>query len=68
VCIFRCASARPKIPDFPETPGKSPEYPGFTNKIVLSDDFQDRLFTPLGDIKILSEVNGPVLHKTEEPK
>jgi hypothetical protein len=41
VCIFRCAGASleipeifPKIPDFPETPGKSPEYPSFTNKIV----------------------------------
>jgi hypothetical protein len=41
VCLFRCAGASSKILDFPETPGKSPEYPGFTNKIVLSGDFQD---------------------------
>jgi hypothetical protein len=58
VCIFRCASASPKIPDFLETPGKSPEYPGFTNKIVLSGDFQDSpIHPPLGDIKILSVMN-----------
>jgi hypothetical protein len=31
----------PEILDFPETPEKSPEYPGFTDKIVLSGDFQD---------------------------
>jgi hypothetical protein len=48
VHIFRYAGASPKIPeispeipDFPETPKKSPEYAGFTNKIVLSGDFQD---------------------------
>jgi hypothetical protein len=59
VCIFRCASASPKIPDFAETPGKSPEYPGFTNKIVLSGDFQDSPIHPsLGDIKILSGILG----------
>jgi hypothetical protein len=65
VCIFRCAGASPKIleifpkiPDFPETLGKSLEYPGFTNKIVLSGDFQDSpIHPPLGDIKILSPVN-----------
>jgi hypothetical protein len=45
--------ASPKIPeifakiwDFPETPGKSPEYPSFTNKIVLSGDFQDSPIHP----------------------
>jgi hypothetical protein len=43
VCIFRCAGVSPKIPeifpkipDFPETPGKVRD---FTNKIVLSGDF-----------------------------
>jgi hypothetical protein len=56
VCIFRCASASPKIPDFPETLGKSPEYPGFTNKIVLSGDFQNSpIHPPLGDIKIFQD-------------
>jgi hypothetical protein len=35
--------------------GKSPEYLGFTVKIVLSGDFQDSpIHPPLGDIKILS--------------
>jgi hypothetical protein len=44
-----------EIPDFPETPEKSPDYPGFTDKIVLSSDFQDSpIHPPLGDIKILS--------------
>jgi hypothetical protein len=65
VCIFCCAGTSPKIPeifpkipDFPETPGKSPEYLGFTNKIVLSGDFQDSpIHPPLGDIKILSLIN-----------
>jgi hypothetical protein len=45
VCLFRCKGASPEIPeifpeflDFPETPEKSPEYPGFTDKIVLSGD------------------------------
>jgi hypothetical protein len=61
VCIFHCASASPKIPDFPETPGKIPEYSGFTNKIVLSGDFQDLpIQPPLGDIKILSAPVRPV--------
>jgi hypothetical protein len=53
MCILRCAGASPKIPeifpkipDFPETLGKSPEYPGFTNKIVLSGDFQDSPIQP----------------------
>jgi hypothetical protein len=36
--------------------GESPEYPGFTDKIVLSGDFQDSpVHPPLGDIKILSQ-------------
>jgi hypothetical protein len=46
VCSFRCEGAIPEIPeifpeipDFPETPEKSPEYPGFTDKFVLSGDF-----------------------------
>jgi hypothetical protein len=46
--IFRYAGTSPEIPkispeilDFPETPEKSQEYPGFTDKIVLSGDFQD---------------------------
>jgi hypothetical protein len=54
VYIFRYTGASPKIleisldiSDFPETPEKSPEYLGFNDKIVLSGDFQDSLFTPL---------------------
>jgi hypothetical protein len=44
-----------EIPDFPETLEKSPEYLGFTDKIVLSGDFQDSpIHPPLSDIKILS--------------
>jgi hypothetical protein len=35
-----------EIPDFPETPEKSPDYPGFTDKIVLSSDFQDSPIHP----------------------
>jgi hypothetical protein len=62
VCLFRCAGASPEIPeivpeisDFPGTPEKSLEYPGFTDKIVLSGDFQNSpIHPPLGDIKILS--------------
>jgi hypothetical protein len=55
MCILRCAGASPEIPDFPETLEKSPEYPGLTDKIVLSGDFQDSpIHPPLGDIKILS--------------
>jgi hypothetical protein len=62
VCSFRCEGASPEIseifpeiPEFPETPEKSPEYPGFTDKFVLSGDFQDSpIHPPLGDIKILS--------------
>jgi hypothetical protein len=62
VCSFRCEGTSPEIPeifpeipDFPETPEKSPEYPGFTDKFVLSGDFQDSpIHPPLGDIKILS--------------
>jgi hypothetical protein len=35
---------------------KSPEYPGFTNKIVLSGDFQNSpIHPPLGDIKIFQD-------------
>jgi hypothetical protein len=44
--LIRCAGASPEIleifpeiPDFPVTPEKIPEYPGFTDKIVLSGDF-----------------------------
>jgi hypothetical protein len=55
MCIFRCAGTSPEIPDFPETPEKSLEYPGLTDKIVLSGDFQDSpIHPPLADIKILS--------------
>jgi hypothetical protein len=51
VCLFRCVGVSPKIPeifleipDFPETS----EYPSFTDKIVLSGDFQDSpIQTPL---------------------
>jgi hypothetical protein len=53
VCSFRCEGAIPEIPeifpeilDFPETPEKSPEYPGFTDKFVLSGDFQDSPIHP----------------------
>jgi hypothetical protein len=61
VCSFRCEGASleipeifPEIPDFPETLEKSPEYPGFTDKFVLSGDFKDSpIHPPLGDIKIL---------------
>jgi hypothetical protein len=61
VCLFRCEGASPEIPtispeilNFPETPEKSPEYSGFTDKFVLSGDFQDSPIHPPGDIKILS--------------
>jgi hypothetical protein len=64
VCLFRCEGASPEIqeispeiPDFPETPEKSSEYPSFINKFVLSGDFQDSpIHSPLGDIKILSHI------------
>jgi hypothetical protein len=53
VYIFRCAGASPEIleisleiSDFLETPEKSLEYPGFTDKIVLSGDFQDSPIHP----------------------
>jgi hypothetical protein len=53
VCSFRCEGTSPEIldispeiPDFPETPEKSLEYPGFTNKFVLSGDFQDSPIHP----------------------
>jgi hypothetical protein len=36
----------PEIPGFPETPEKSLEYPGFTDKIFLSGDFQDSSIHP----------------------
>jgi hypothetical protein len=48
VCLFRCEGTSPEIPeispeipDIPETLEKSPEYPRFTDKFVLSGDFQD---------------------------
>jgi hypothetical protein len=54
VCLFRCAGDNPEIleifpeiSDFPKTPEKSPEYPGFIDKIVLSGDFQDSPIHPL---------------------
>jgi hypothetical protein len=57
VCSFRCEGTSPEIPDFPETPEKSPEYPRFTDKFVSSGDFQDSpIHPPLGDIKIFSVV------------
>jgi hypothetical protein len=40
VCSFRCEG------DSPETLEKSPEYPGFTDKFVLSGDFQDSPIHP----------------------
>jgi hypothetical protein len=46
VHIFRCVGTSPEIPDFPETPEKSPEYSGFTDKIVLSGDFHDSPIHP----------------------
>jgi hypothetical protein len=62
LCSFRCEGASPETPeifpeisDFLETPEKSPEYPAFTDKFVLSGDFQDSpIHPPLSDIKILS--------------
>jgi hypothetical protein len=54
VCSFCCKGASPEIPeifpefpDFPETPEKSLEYPGFTDKIVLSGDFHDLPIHPM---------------------
>jgi hypothetical protein len=53
VCSFRCEGVSPEtpeifpeIPDFPETPEKSLEYPGFTDKFVLIGDFQDSPIHP----------------------
>jgi hypothetical protein len=53
VSLFRCEGISPeipeispKIPDFSETPEQSPEYPGFTDKFVLSGDFQDSPIHP----------------------
>jgi hypothetical protein len=37
----------PEILDFPKTPEKSLEYSGFTDKFVLSGDFQDTPIHPL---------------------
>jgi hypothetical protein len=58
VCLFHCGGASPEILEiFPEIPDflETPEYPGFTDKIVLSGDFRDSpIHPPLGDIKILS--------------
>jgi hypothetical protein len=64
VWLFRCEGASPEIskispeiPDFPETPEKSLESPGFSDKFVLSGDFSGLAYSPpLGDIKILSPV------------
>jgi hypothetical protein len=53
VRVLRCTGAgqeypeiSPESPDFPETPGKSPEYLGLADKIVLSGDFQDSPIHP----------------------
>jgi hypothetical protein len=64
VWLFRCEGVSPEIleispeiPDFPETPEKIPENPGFTNKFVLSGVFSGLACSPpppLGYIKILS--------------
>jgi hypothetical protein len=69
VCLFRCEGASPEIPeisteipDFPETLEKSLKYQRFTDKFVLSGDFQDSpIHPPLGDIKILSPINNTIL-------
>jgi hypothetical protein len=37
----------PEISDFPETPEKSLEPPGFTDKFVLSGDFSGLAYSPL---------------------
>jgi hypothetical protein len=53
VCLFRCEGASPEIPeispeipDFPETPEKSLENPGVTDKFVLSRDFSGLAYSP----------------------
>jgi hypothetical protein len=53
VWLFRCEGASPeipeispKIPDFPETPEKSLENSGFTDKFVLSGDFSGLSYSP----------------------
>jgi hypothetical protein len=53
VWLFRCEGASqeilaisPEIPNFPETPEKSPESPGFTDKFVLSGDFSGVAYSP----------------------
>jgi hypothetical protein len=44
---FNVSEISLEIPDFPETLEKNPEYPVFTDKIVLSGDFQDSPIHPL---------------------
>jgi hypothetical protein len=53
VWLFRCEGASPEIPeisleipDFSETPDKSPESSGFTDKFVLSGDFSGLAYSP----------------------
>jgi hypothetical protein len=53
VWLFRCEGASPEISeispeisDFPKTPEKSPESPGFTDKFVLSGDFSGLAYSP----------------------
>jgi hypothetical protein len=53
VCSFRCEGVSPEIPeifpeipDFLETPEKSPENPGFTYNFVLSGDFSGLAYSP----------------------
>jgi hypothetical protein len=75
VCSLRCEGTSPEIPeippeipDFPETPEKSTEYPGFTDKFILSGVFQDSpIQPPLGDIKILSVGLSPIYPSEGHP-
>jgi hypothetical protein len=53
VWLFHCKGASPEIPeispeipDFLETPEKSPKNPGFTDKFVLSGDFSGLAYSP----------------------
>jgi hypothetical protein len=53
VWLFRCEGANPElpeispeIPDFSETPEKSPENLRFTDKFVLSGDFSGLAYSP----------------------